>query len=682
MMKRLVYRVRRRIGGKLLLAVIPGLLVGTVVMFLAFQQYSHREHAAALKLRLDSFAVTQAASLVRPLWEFDAATVDQLFRSYADLPELLSAEVLGADGKAVAAARGRDPAGYQQLFRRELPLVRHSPGGDYVVGRLVVVFHDGVVRREEADQRLAGLLALIATFILVAAATSLAVRRLVAQPLRRLRDSLHLNAATQAREPLVWRGDDEVGEVVHAYNQLLSEINQHTRDIHRLAYQDALTDLPNRRLLEDRLSHAIVLAERQNRAIAVLFVDIDNFKVVNDTLGHKLGDELIKVVAERICGTLRMMDTVARWGGDEFVIIVENVASSGEAASVCDKIIEAVGVPIELGNNLLRIGASVGISLYPQDGADVTTLIKSADMALYEAKGRGRNAFHFFDAGMNTRALRRLDIEVALRQAMQLGQLELHYQPKTEIATGRLAGVEALIRWRRPGEGLIPPDEFIPLAEESDLIVAIGDWVLREACKQILAWRAKGMGDIQVAVNLSPRHFRQDKDVDAIVAVVAAAGVYPRLIEIELTETTVMDDPDRVVVLLRQLRDRGFHIAIDDFGCGYSNLGTLRKLPITTLKIDRSLVTGIELHDDSAQIVRAIIAMGHALGLDLVAEGVECEHQLAILRKFGCGIAQGFLLARPMPPGEFEQYMQANHGAPVATAKTLRPALASVAPAA
>jgi len=682
MMVRLINRIRRRIGGKLLLAVIPGLLLGTIVMLLAFLEYSHREHAAALKLRLDSFAVTQSASLVRPLWQFDSATVDQLFHSYGDLPELLDAQVLGVDGKVLAVAHGRDPSGYQQTFRREVPLVRRSPDGDYVVGRLIVVFHDGVVRSEEAEQRLAGISVLIATFVLVAAATSLAVRRLVARPLRRLRDSLHHNAATQSREPLVWHGDDEVGEVVHAYNQLLSEINQHTRDIHRLAYQDALTDLPNRRLLEDRLSHAIVLAERQHRAIAVLFVDIDNFKVVNDTLGHKLGDELIKVVAERVSNTLRMMDTVARWGGDEFVILVESVASSGEAASVCEKIIEAVGVPINLGNNLLRIGASVGISLYPQDGTDVTTLIKSADLALHEAKGRGRNSFHFFDAGMNTRALRRLDIEGALRQAMQLGQLELHYQPKIGIASGELDGAEALIRWRRPGEGLIPPDEFIPLAEESDLIVAIGDWVLREACKQILAWRAKGMGDIQVAVNLSPRHFRQDKDVEAIVAVVTAAGVYPRLIEIELTENTVMDDPERVVVLLRQLRNRGFHIAIDDFGCGYSNLGTLRKLPITTLKIDRSLVTGIEQHDGSAQIVRAIIAMGDALGLRLVAEGVECDRQLSILRKFGCGIAQGYLLARPMPAAEFEQYFHANHGDAVAVAPSLRPALARSAPAA
>ena len=662
MMRHFFRRMRRRIGGQLLLAVIPGMLVGTIAMFFGFQQYSHHERVAALNLRLDSFAVTQAAALERPLWEFDSATVDRLFRSYAKVPELLSAEVMAPDGKVVASARGGDATGFGKRFFREMSLVHQTPGGDYAVGRLRVVFHDGVIRREEADLRRDGMLVLLGAFIMVAAATSLAVRRLVAVPLRRLRDSLHHNAATQTRDPLVWQGDDEVGEVVHAYNQLLAEVNQHTLDIHRLAYQDALTGLPNRRLVEDRLNHAIMLAERQQRAIAVLFVDIDNFKVVNDTLGHQLGDELLKIVADRISGTLRMMDTVARWGGDEFIVIVESVSLSGEAASVCDKIIDAVGEPITLGNNLLRIGASVGISLYPQDGADVTTLIKSADMALHEAKGRGRNAFHFFDPAMNTRALRRLDVETALRQAMVSGQLELHYQPKIAIATGRLTGAEALIRWRRPGEGLIPPDEFIPLAEESDLIVAIGDWVLREACKQILLWRSKGLGDIQVAVNLSPRHFRQAKDVVAIVAAVEAAGVPPRLIELELTENTLIDDPGRVVELLQQLRDRGFCIAIDDFGCGYSNLGTLRRLPITTLKIDRSLVTDIEIHEDNAQIVRAIIAMGAALNLEMVAEGVESEKQLAVLRKFSCATAQGYHFARPLPCAEFEQYLQDVHG--------------------
>jgi len=660
-MRHVVLRLRRRIGSKLLMAVIPGMLVGTIAMFLAFQQYGHRERIIELNLRLDSFAVSQAATLVRPLWEFDAATVDRAFRGFADVPELLTAEVRSADGAVMAATRGHDTADYSKTFIREKQLIQHSPDGDYNVGRLVVVFHDGLVRREEAQERLAALLVLAGAFVLIATATSLAVRRMVALPLRRLRDSLHQNAAAKTREPLVWEGEDEVGEVVHAYNQLLSEIDQHTRDIHHLAYHDALTDLPNQRLLEDRLNHAIVVAERQRRSIALLFLDIDNFKVVNDTLGHKLGDELIKVVAQRICGALRMMDTVARWGGDEFVILVESVASPGEAASVCEKIIEAVGVPISLGNNLLRIGASVGISLYPEDGADVTTLIKSADLALFEAKGRGRNAFHFYDPAMNTRALRRLDVETALRQAIQTNQLELHYQPKLDIASGRLAGVEALIRWRRPGEGLIPPDEFIPLAEESDLIIAVGTWVLRQACAQVRRWREDGLGDIQIAVNMSARHFRQAKDVDDIIAIVAGAGVPPRLIEIELTEGTVMNDPERAPELMRRLRDHGFCIAIDDFGSGYSNLGYLRRLPVTTLKIDRSLVTDIEHHDDNAQIIRAIIAMGAALGLEMVAEGVENEGQLAVLAKFGCANAQGFHLARPMPLVDLERYLLDKH---------------------
>ena len=491
-------------------------------------------------------------------------------------------------------------------------------------------------------------------FLLLAGVSLLAVRRLVANPLRRLRDSLHHNASVLTREPLVWTGQDEVGEVVYAYNQLLSEIDQRTEDIHHLAYHDPLTGLPNRRLLEDRIGHAIAVAERQHRTIALLFADIDNFKVVNDTLGHKQGDALLRVAAERMSGIMRGMDTIARWGGDEFVIVIENLSLAGEASSVAEKLIEAVGIPIHLGSNLLRIGVSVGISLYPQDGIDVTTLVKNADMALFEAKGRGRNTFHFFDQAMNARAMRRLDVEMALRQAITLGQLELHYQPKITSASGAIAGVEALIRWRRPGEGLIQPDEFIPLAEESDLIVAVGEWVLKEACAQIRDWQARGVGDVHVAVNLSPRHFRHERDLDGIMAVVDAAGVPPSLIEIEVTETTLMHEPEKVIGFLQRLRDHGFGIAIDDFGSGYSNLSYLRRLPITTLKIDRAFVMDIEHNEDNVEIIRAIIAMANALGLGLVAEGVETERQFAFLRGSDCAVVQGYYFSRPLPPGDLE----------------------------
>jgi diguanylate cyclase (GGDEF)-like protein len=558
----------------------------------------------------------------------------------------------------VASVRNAPASPYHDTFTRDMELTHRSAGNQHLAGRLTVTFHDGLVRQDLADQRRGGLLVLGGAFLLLAIASLVAVRRLVAVPLGRLRDSLRHNAVSAQREHLAGSSHDELGEVMYAYNQLLTEIDQRSHDIQHLAYHDPLTGLPNRRLLEDRLGHAVAVAERQGRSVAVLFADIDNFKVVNDTLGHKIGDELIRIVATRLTASTRSMDTVARWGGDEFVVVVENIASPGEAASISEKITEAVGQPIDLGNNLLRIGVSLGISLYPQDGQDVTTLVKNADMALFEAKGRGRNTFHFFDQTMNSRALRRLEIEMALRQAIDHDQLELHYQPKIETTSGRLTGVEALVRWRRPGEGLVPPDQFIPVAEESDLVVAIGDWVLREACAQILRWRAKGLGDIHVAVNLSPRHFRRDEDVDDIIRVVESSGVPARLIEIELTESTLLHDPGRVAEHLKRLRDQGFGIAIDDFGTGYSNLSYLRRLPITTLKIDRSFVMDIEQNADNGEIIRAIIAMANTLGLALVAEGVETEGQLAFLRRCSCEVAQGFYFARPMPPADIERFLE------------------------
>gem|GEM_PF-2962945 len=649
----------RDIATKLLLLILPGLLVGTVVMFLVFERIDARGRMAALQLRLDNFALTLSAAVTKPLWEFDDITVARLFAAAAQIPELAEARLIGAEGALIAQVRGHQAGSADAvLLSRTIPLLHPAPGTVIALGRLEVVFDDHLVRTEIHDQRTAGLLVLLGALTLLGGATLLAVRRIVARPLRRLRDSLYRNASTQGREPLVWQGRDEMGEVVDAYNQLLAEIDQHSRDIHHLAYHDSLTGLPNRQLLEDRLGHAIAVAERHQRQIAVLFADIDNFKVVNDTLGHKQGDRLLRTVAERIAGVVHGTETVARWGGDEFVVVLETIASPGAAATVAENLIEAIGGPVALNNTLIRIGVSIGISLYPQDGRDVTALIKNADMALFEAKGRGRNNFHFFDQAMNSRALRRLDIAVALRHAIAQDQLELHYQPKIQTQDGTIVGVEALVRWRRPGEGLIPPNDFIPQAEESDLIVALGEWVMQRACRQIRSWRERGLGEIAVAVNLSARHFQRERDIQRLIAIVEESAISPALIEIEVTETAVMHDPDLAIALLWRLRDYGFDIAIDDFGCGYSNLSYLRRLPISTLKIDRGFVSDIDQGRDGAEIVRAIIAMAHALGLGLVAEGVETEAQFRFLREAGCAVVQGFYFSRPLPVEAFEHLLQ------------------------
>jgi diguanylate cyclase (GGDEF)-like protein len=648
---------RRSIGAKLVLVILPTMLVGSVMMFLVFDDLVHHERMGALKARFDTFAVTQGAALTTALWSFDADTIDRVFRSYADVPELMSAELYDIKNNQKAAVVGSGAAGQQVAYQTEVPLVQHSAAGDYAVGRLSLAFHDGFVRREMSEGRRAAVLILSVAFALLCAVTLAAVRHTVTLPLRRLQSSLLHHKVVDVREALEWNCRDELGDVVTAYNQLLSEINQQTRDIHRLAYHDPLTGLPNRRLLEDRLNHALTVAERQESALAVLFVDIDNFKRINDTLGHEVGDSLIKVFAERIWQSVRSMDTVARWGADDFVVVLENLGSPGEATSVGEKLIEAVGRPLHLGDNLLRIGASIGVALYPQDGKDVSTLLKNADLALFEAKNAGHDTLNFFDEEMNLRALRRLEIDAALRYGIEHGELELHYQPKVSVHDERLYGVEALVRWRRPGEGLIPPDNFIPWAEESGLIVDLGEWVLNEACQQIRRWQASGIGDIHVAVNVSPRQLRQAIQVERLIGIVEGSGVRPDLIELELTEACLMQDPDRTIEFLQTLRAQGFGIAIDDFGTGYSNLSYLRRLPVTTLKIDKSFVKDIEDDADDAEIIRTIIAMAKALGLGLVAEGVETPGQLAFLRDSACHVVQGYHFAKPMGPAAFAEWL-------------------------
>lgn len=654
-------------------------------MFLAFEARLRDELTSSLTARLEAFAVTQGAVLVKPLWEFDSGSVDRLLRSYADLPDLLRARIVNSQGAEIALVEGRYAAGYQAIHQFEVPLVQRTAAGEYQVGRLSVTFHDGRVQTELADQRLKDAAVLLCAFLLIGGGIFLAVSRLVSHPLWELRDSLTLNAETENRHRLVWTGSDELADVVDAYNRLLAEVDERSQQlvaanealkseneqrlialkelkskdahIQQMAYHDSLTGLPNRRLLEDRLQHAIAVAERQGRSIAVLFVDLDHFKVINDTMGHGVGDQLLKIIAGRLFDVSRSMDTVSRWGGDEFVILLENIFSPAEASAVAEKLIATVLTPVEMDEVSLNVGASVGISLYPYDGEDVTTLIKNADMALYEAKAAGRNTLHFFDQTMNARALRRLDLEDALRHSVDNNELELHYQPIVFIADGRLQGLEALVRWRRAGEGLVLPGEFIPLAEENGQVAAIGEWVLTEACRQIRRWREDGLGDIPVAVNLSPRQLGDAQGIDRLIAIVHDQGIAPGLIELEVTEAAVMKDPGRCAASLLRLRDHGFGVAVDDFGTGFSSIAHLRKLAIDTLKIDLSFVQGAATDADAAATIHAITAMANALRLSLVAEGVETTGQRDFLAASACGAAQGHLFAKPMPAEDLAAWL-------------------------
>jgi diguanylate cyclase (GGDEF)-like protein/PAS domain S-box-containing protein len=424
----------------------------------------------------------------------------------------------------------------------------------------------------------------------------------------------------------------------------------------RLAYLaqfDPLTGLPNRTLLADRFSLMIVQARRRNVSLGVLFIDLDDFKLVNDTQGHAAGDELLKEMAKRLQSSLRDGDTVARISGDEFAVILGDLARPDDAALVAQKILERVAAPVTVQGQEAVVTASVGIATFPADGDNAEALLGAADAAMYRAKQSGRNAFHFFTADINTRTRARAQMGIELRRALERREFSLAYQPKIDLTSGNPCGAEALLRWRHPERGLIAPVEFIPVLEETGLIVPVGEWVLKRACEDLKSWLGSGAPAMPVAVNLSARQFRQHDLEERIRSIVYGAGIDPSLIELEITESQLMHDPDHAVRVLRALGEAGVRIAIDDFGTGYSSLSYLTRFPLASLKIDRSFVADVLDDEADATIVRTIVDMAHTLGFTVIAEGVERDSQAAFLRALGCEQAQGFLFARPMPADEF-----------------------------
>jgi diguanylate cyclase len=423
--------------------------------------------------------------------------------------------------------------------------------------------------------------------------------------------------------------------------------------LRHLATHDALTDLPNRVLLDDRLEQTIAHANRDAQEFAVLLVDLDRFKMINDSLGHHTGDMVLKEVARRLCAVVRDIDTVARVGGDEFVLIVSPRASQTDAEEIGRRANEVLSQPIQVSGLDLHVSASIGIALYPRDGALAERLLKRADAAMYCAKQRGRNTYQCFAAGMDEVTVERVNLENELHRALKLRQLELYYQPKVDTATGDVRSAEALIRWRHPERGLILPTEFIPLAEECGLIHEIGAWVLREACRQCAAWHRDGVPRLRVAVNVAASQFRRGDLLERIRGALQDAQLDPSYLEIELTESVVMTDPEGTAAILEQLSGMGVLVSVDDFGTGYSSMNYLRRFPIDKLKIDRGFVKDLATCADDASIVEAIISLAHSLRLKVVAEGVETPEQLKFLRTLGCDQYQGYHFSPPLPAGEF-----------------------------
>ncbi|MEC5163908.1 MULTISPECIES: putative bifunctional diguanylate cyclase/phosphodiesterase [unclassified Janthinobacterium] len=433
---------------------------------------------------------------------------------------------------------------------------------------------------------------------------------------------------------------------------MVARTRQATRDaeahLHYLAHVDPVTELPNRHEFNERLAFALTRADRQDTSVGLLLLDLDNFKVVNDTLGHNCGDVLLKMVAQRLIAILRGGDIICRIGGDEFVVLVEPADAVTELESVARKILAALAAPFALDSHELYVSASIGMSLYPVDARDAQTLTRSADTAMYHAKNQGKNCYAVFQAEMELRAQKRLAMEANLRKALDNGELYLHYQPQIDLRSGRIIGVEALTRWTCQELGQVSPAEFIPVAEESGIIVGLGRWVLQTACRQAAAWRAAGLLETieHVAVNLSSCQTRDGALMDDILAILAETALPAGLLELEITEGVLMENVHANVELMQRFQDAGIHLSIDDFGTGYSSMSYLKRFPIDQLKIDRSFVH--DLPGDGEPIATAIIAMAHSLNLTVVAEGVETAQQAAFLRRAGCDIVQGYYYARPM----------------------------------
>jgi diguanylate cyclase (GGDEF)-like protein len=442
----------------------------------------------------------------------------------------------------------------------------------------------------------------------------------------------------------------------------ISERKRTEEQIRRLAYCDSLTGIPNRQAFLELLERELAHSRQAGKKFAVLFMDLDSFKRINDTLGHNVGDLLLQTVSERLRDTIRPSDVVshnhlARLGGDEFTILIPDLDRVEDALAVAQRVKDAMRRPFQPDGNEIFVTASIGISLYPEDGEDSESLLKYADTAMYHAKNCGRNNAKLYSSSLTMQIMSHVKLEVGLRKALQNNELYLLYQPQIDVPSSQIVGVEALVRWRHPEHGIIPPNDFIPLAEETGLIVPIGEWVLRTACTQAKAWQQTCRRAIRMAVNLSARQFKDENLTQIVLSALGDTGLEPRLLELELTEGTLMDDARATMAMLEQLRGIGVLLSIDDFGTGYSSMSYLKRFDVRALKIDKSFITGLPQDPENAAITRAIIAMAHGLKMIVVAEGVETDEQLTLLEQYGCDLAQGYFLGRPSPQESITQML-------------------------
>jgi diguanylate cyclase (GGDEF)-like protein len=467
--------------------------------------------------------------------------------------------------------------------------------------------------------------------------------------------------------PINVNSNDEIGELATTFREMGKNLNHYHEQVRYIAYHDSLTGLPNRKMFKDYLTRVAAESQRNMQTLAILFLDLDNFKRINDTMGHQAGDKLLKAFADRLSSRLRETDMlahpvndhsgelVARLAGDEFIILLQDTLGPGDAQKVAIRIIGSLSEPFIVNQQEIHISTSIGIALFPTDGDDGNELLKNADIAMYSAKKLGRNNYQYYSSEMNEEAMNKLKIESRLRRAVENNELELYFQPQMNLATGLIIGVESLLRWRDEELGQVSPEVFIPIAEEFGLIIPISEWVILGACRQARTWQDTYHHPLMMSVNISAVHFN-GQDLEGVIAKsLKETGLDPQHLELELTETSILQDPDQATRTLIAFKQMGLQISLDDFGTGYSSLSYLMKLPIDKLKIDKSFIQHMKADTSGASIVSAIIAMAHSLELSVIAEGVELEEHMQLLRKMHCDMVQGYFIARPLPASEFEE---------------------------
>lgn len=646
-----------------LTAIVAAVLAPTLILWHLEQQLTRQAQQPLIEQNRRTVLLMTANALVQPMWSLDERTIHQVAQRALDEPAVLSLRLTERRPLTVSTVLTQaEEAPFEGVSLKSSILHEGE-----TLGELELWFDPAQIDRLLADRRLATLqLAGLQVLLSMAVLIAVLYRRLLA-PIQRLKRQASAIASRADVEPVRWDRRDELGQLgahlndVHEkIDTLFEQLEAQKAELEKIALHDSLTGLPNRALFRELTRTAVAAAARDGGRLALLFIDIDRFKTVNDTLGHAAGDTLLTTLAQRLRSAVRASDVICRHSGDEFIVLLHDGSAWDKVAATADRLIKEMERPVQLDHHQTAVSASIGVAIYPDDATDPEALLRHADTAMYAVKNLGRARVSFFRADFNAQLQATQQLERELRQALVDNEFILHYQPQVDAGSGELLGCEALIRWQHPTRGMVPPLQFIGAAEQCGLISDLGAWTIRSACAQIARWKASGLHFGCVAVNVSALEFRNHRLVDTLTCAMADFGVLPHELEIELTESVLMTDTQTTQRIVERLHGLGLPLAVDDFGTGYSSLAYLKHLRPSKIKIDRSFITDLPGDEDDRVLVQAIVQLAQALGIRVVAEGVETEAQRSYLHRIGCGILQGYLISRPQQADNFERFARQN----------------------